>query len=252
MTLSPLTVLDYIRSTVEIIISMHSENQPVQNLSSQKTEDLAETYENLLQKMEAEVRTHIRVQQQLKIHAETIKLKLDEVEQENVNLKAEIKNLNDKISDEVTKNTNLKEIIGQMKTQINVKSNKIVELSNKISSNGNIQRESKEKIKNKLSDRQQKLTELIKLPQLSTRKSQENTLSINNNNNRFNTIIPIGKSQKIDLNNSYSSQNPHINNSQTIPVSNEVEYEKQVYAKRREQARSFILHKIVFLFGLLR
>ena len=39
-------------------------------------------YESMLQKMEAEVRNHIRVEQQLKLHIETMQGKIDECERQ--------------------------------------------------------------------------------------------------------------------------------------------------------------------------
>ena len=48
--------------------------------------DTASTYENLVQELESEVRGHIRFQQQLKLHIETVEQKLELVESENEQL----------------------------------------------------------------------------------------------------------------------------------------------------------------------
>lgn len=65
-------------------------------------------YEKVIQKLEADIRTHIRVEQQLKLHIETVHNKMEELEikcstleDENATLKAEyalvIKEFEDKL-----------------------------------------------------------------------------------------------------------------------------------------------------------
>ncbi len=48
--------------------------------SSNRVADPQKDYEQMLQKLEAETRNHIRVEQQLKLHIESIQSKLDETE----------------------------------------------------------------------------------------------------------------------------------------------------------------------------
>ena len=56
----------------------------------------AEQFENLLQKVEAEVRTHIRVEHQLKLHIETTQQRIDDLEKIESNDKVLIKELEGK------------------------------------------------------------------------------------------------------------------------------------------------------------
>lgn len=68
-------------------------------LSQDKSELLqrSEKFESMLQKLEAEVRKHIRVEHQLKLHIETNQSQAEELEQQNNKLLSQIKDLNDKI-----------------------------------------------------------------------------------------------------------------------------------------------------------
>ncbi|OMJ85140.1 hypothetical protein SteCoe_13606 [Stentor coeruleus] len=68
-------------------------------LSQDKSELLqrSEKFESMLQKLEAEVRNHIRVEHQLKLHIETNQSQAEELEQQNNKLLSQIKELNDKI-----------------------------------------------------------------------------------------------------------------------------------------------------------
>lgn len=65
-----------------------SECQPMSQISSSHREgkDTASTYENMLQELESEIRGHIRFQQQLKLHIETVELKVEQLEAENEHL----------------------------------------------------------------------------------------------------------------------------------------------------------------------
>ncbi len=45
-----------------------------------QNDDLNVEYEKVIQKLEADVRTHIRVQQQLKLHIETLSQKIEDYE----------------------------------------------------------------------------------------------------------------------------------------------------------------------------
>lgn len=102
----PFTVLEYIKSSIEILMNMKMEEQkPAKGRTESKTfktgngsdddlisvnssvqfdqkEDskLQTLYEGQLQKYEAEVRNHIKIEQQLKLHIECVQDKLDETE----------------------------------------------------------------------------------------------------------------------------------------------------------------------------
>ncbi|KAM3132744.1 hypothetical protein pb186bvf_015172 [Paramecium bursaria] len=59
---------------------------PLQSSQSVRTEDEYEKLEQIIQKHEAEIRTHIRLEQQLKLYAESVQSKLDESEQTRMDL----------------------------------------------------------------------------------------------------------------------------------------------------------------------
>ena len=48
-------------------------------------DDPPKDYEVMLQKYEAEVRNHIKIEQQLKLHIECVQDKLDDIEKQNKN-----------------------------------------------------------------------------------------------------------------------------------------------------------------------
>jgi len=102
-------VLDYIKTSIEILMQIKGENGESgivgnnsnalgrDNLSSARPDILNETglsstfksidlppkeYEQQLQQYEAEVRNHIRVQQQLKLHIEVLNERIEEYEKE--------------------------------------------------------------------------------------------------------------------------------------------------------------------------
>lgn len=94
------TIIDYIRSTVEIIMNLKAE-EVKESLNSQQvvgsTENPPIEYEQLLQNLEAEVRSHVRMEQQLKLNVEQLQFKQDDLESHNKELKKAIKELNDVI-----------------------------------------------------------------------------------------------------------------------------------------------------------
>ena len=71
----PFTVLDYIKSSFDILMSMKVAETRTRIPASDQ-EDL----EKMLQKLEGDVRQHIRVEQQLKLHIESIQEKQEEDE----------------------------------------------------------------------------------------------------------------------------------------------------------------------------
>ena len=89
---SPYTVLDYIRTSFEIILDIKKEEgkeQPSQTLNSSKYPP--QDYELMLQKLEEEIRGHIRVEQQLKILVETSQSEMEDCEKEITTLKTKLK-----------------------------------------------------------------------------------------------------------------------------------------------------------------
>ncbi len=58
----------------------HPDGQSRTGRSEESLPEPPKEYEQLLQKLEAEVRSHIRVEQQLKLHIETQQFQLDDLE----------------------------------------------------------------------------------------------------------------------------------------------------------------------------
>lgn len=88
-----LTLVDYIKSWVEIVMNMKLEESQdkVNEIVKQRIKDLhnigeydlsksPEEYEKIIQKLEAEVRNHISVQQQMKLYIESYQSKVEELE----------------------------------------------------------------------------------------------------------------------------------------------------------------------------
>ena len=100
----PFTVIEYIKASVEILMNMKMDEQQTQTgkkmkktidddlislqSSSRKmngdgddaSNSFQSQYEQQLQKYEAEVRNHIKIEQQLKLHIECVQDKLDDTE----------------------------------------------------------------------------------------------------------------------------------------------------------------------------
>ena len=91
----PFAIIDYIRSSVEVLMNLKVEEDqksPTGESSAQKSEvqnpDSLNGYEAMLQKLEEEIRNHVRVEQQLKLQIETILFKKDSYEHLKHELKA--------------------------------------------------------------------------------------------------------------------------------------------------------------------
>lgn len=128
----PHTVLDYIKSSIEILMSLKSEehaaakrkkitkfekakdnhgfeeeNSDMMSMTSQSLcstlekfkEGPPHEYEEAIQKLEGDVRMHIRVEQQMRLHIENLQQKIEDLERENANnikkIKTEFKDLKD-------------------------------------------------------------------------------------------------------------------------------------------------------------
>jgi predicted RNase H-like nuclease (RuvC/YqgF family) len=93
---APYIILDYIRSSFEIILDIKKEEAKEEIANSNPPETPTskgppKDYEIMLQKLEEEIRNHIRVEQQLKILVETSQSELEDSEKEIKSLKAKIK-----------------------------------------------------------------------------------------------------------------------------------------------------------------
>ena len=94
--LDPLTIIGYIRSTVEILMNFSPEisksqtpllcdSQSIQSEFSAR--DQENGYEPMIVKLEEEIRNHIRVEQTFKLQIETLQFRLEEIENENQAIK---------------------------------------------------------------------------------------------------------------------------------------------------------------------
>eukprot|EP00826_Nyctotherus_ovalis_P059211 TRINITY_DN8215_c0_g1_i1.p1 TRINITY_DN8215_c0_g1~~TRINITY_DN8215_c0_g1_i1.p1 ORF type:complete len:201 (+),score=41.19 TRINITY_DN8215_c0_g1_i1:164-766(+) len=78
---NPLVLVDYIRASIEILLKLREERRSSSMYNSvQSGKEVQEDYEEQIQKLEAETRMHIRVEQQLKLHVDSIQAKLEEYE----------------------------------------------------------------------------------------------------------------------------------------------------------------------------
>eukprot|EP00825_Cyclidium_porcatum_P036160 TRINITY_DN38044_c0_g1_i1.p1 TRINITY_DN38044_c0_g1~~TRINITY_DN38044_c0_g1_i1.p1 ORF type:complete len:260 (-),score=67.53 TRINITY_DN38044_c0_g1_i1:81-860(-) len=100
---------------------------PQQNNSQDNSQNQSEEYfqlEKIVQKHESEIRTHIRLEQQLKLYAETLQQKIDDSDKSTNKLVSTLKKENQTQSETIQK---LKEEMSKYKTQV-------VELTNKVKS----------------------------------------------------------------------------------------------------------------------
>ena len=72
------TVIEYIRNSFDILLNLKMEETRRSSVEGGNHEDL----EKMLQKLEGDVRQHIRVEQQLKLHIESVQERLEEQEKE--------------------------------------------------------------------------------------------------------------------------------------------------------------------------
>eukprot|EP00826_Nyctotherus_ovalis_P059212 TRINITY_DN8215_c0_g1_i6.p1 TRINITY_DN8215_c0_g1~~TRINITY_DN8215_c0_g1_i6.p1 ORF type:complete len:365 (+),score=127.94 TRINITY_DN8215_c0_g1_i6:164-1258(+) len=97
---NPLVLVDYIRASIEILLKLREERRSSSMYNSvQSGKEVQEDYEEQIQKLEAETRMHIRVEQQLKLHVDSIQAKLEEYEKTISKLTKSIKRLETKLLD---------------------------------------------------------------------------------------------------------------------------------------------------------
>lgn len=88
-----ITLLEYLKSSIEILITLKLEEKEtkvelllkerIKELANDGQVDLSKSsieYEKIIQKLEAEVRNHISVQQQMKLYIESYQTKIEELE----------------------------------------------------------------------------------------------------------------------------------------------------------------------------
>ena len=84
-------LVDNIKSSIDIIISIKLENELQKYLPEKDNPNSATKYETLLQKEEESLRQHISIEHQLKIQCEKFAEKLDEIENQRLLLLSEKK-----------------------------------------------------------------------------------------------------------------------------------------------------------------
>eukprot|EP00826_Nyctotherus_ovalis_P003167 TRINITY_DN1063_c0_g3_i1.p1 TRINITY_DN1063_c0_g3~~TRINITY_DN1063_c0_g3_i1.p1 ORF type:complete len:183 (-),score=50.63 TRINITY_DN1063_c0_g3_i1:238-786(-) len=112
LDVSPFTVLEYIRSSVEILMSMKEDTSSSLHGDSQKSllSEHPRNYEEMIRKFEEESREHIRLEQQLKLYIDDMQEQIDNSEKsskqlkETLKLKAEeIASLKERLNDSLVK-----------------------------------------------------------------------------------------------------------------------------------------------------
>jgi hypothetical protein len=88
----PFTIIKYIKTSIDIIIDLKVEEK-IENSHSEEDND----YETMLRKLEGDVRGHIKLEHQLKLHSDNLQLKIDELENEKEGLAVQNKSLQDVI-----------------------------------------------------------------------------------------------------------------------------------------------------------
>lgn len=90
--MDPLIVIEYIRTSVEIIINMNQ--KPAEGGESglaASARVVPKDYEEIIQKLEGDVRSHIRVEQQMRLHIENIQDKLEHADRARDKTKSQYK-----------------------------------------------------------------------------------------------------------------------------------------------------------------
>ena len=90
-----LDLINYIRKSLQIIIKIKAEEELdkyIEENENKLNENAAEDYETLLRKEEAEIRSHISIEHQFKIHLDNFADKICELENDNFLLAKKIVN----------------------------------------------------------------------------------------------------------------------------------------------------------------
>lgn len=113
--LNPAEILENFKDLVLNLLRFKKEYK-----SSDKAElaQRNEQFESLLQKLEAEVRNHIRVEHQLKLHIENHQQRIDELEKTGTNDKTLIKELEEKCGGKKVKNNEVDKIKRELEDKI--------------------------------------------------------------------------------------------------------------------------------------
>jgi len=72
---SPLIIIEYTKTLFQVIMNIKEVDGGTENEVG-----IVQEYESIIQKLEAEIRNHVRVEQQLKLYIETLQFKNDEMQ----------------------------------------------------------------------------------------------------------------------------------------------------------------------------
>lgn len=99
--LDSLIVIDYIKTSMEILVNIkvkrHIEEFMKEIENKNYHSNSLNEYEELLRQSEANVRNHIRIQHQLKLHTENLKYRIEELERSKSELKKVVKSLQEQL-----------------------------------------------------------------------------------------------------------------------------------------------------------
>jgi len=91
-----LDIINYIRESLQIIIKIKVKEEIdkyIEDQENNKNENAAEDYETLLRKEESEIRSHISIEHQFKLHLDNLTEKVCELENDNYLLAKKIVNI---------------------------------------------------------------------------------------------------------------------------------------------------------------
>ena len=72
---SPLIIIEYTKTLFQVIMNIKEVDRSTENEVG-----IVQEYESIIQKLEAEIRNHVRVEQQLKLYIETLQFRNDEMQ----------------------------------------------------------------------------------------------------------------------------------------------------------------------------
>eukprot|EP00826_Nyctotherus_ovalis_P063333 TRINITY_DN927_c0_g1_i3.p1 TRINITY_DN927_c0_g1~~TRINITY_DN927_c0_g1_i3.p1 ORF type:complete len:153 (+),score=53.98 TRINITY_DN927_c0_g1_i3:259-717(+) len=74
-SMDPFIIVEYTKALLEVVMEARAVEESRENGG-----ETVQEYEVIIQKLEAEIRSHVRVEQQLKLYVETLQFKLDEIQ----------------------------------------------------------------------------------------------------------------------------------------------------------------------------
>lgn len=96
---NPLTLIEYIKSSIDVLIDLKVDEKIEKLEQSKKTfdeNDISGESESLLRKLESDIRNHIKMEHQLKLHSESLQQRIEDLEKENSDMVVKVKSLSDK------------------------------------------------------------------------------------------------------------------------------------------------------------